>query len=1004
MNDASNAPQERGAGYEWLHPAAFMEPYHLTHPAPWAGHIPFAAWLMAVAQPRILVELGAYSGISYLAFCQAIAAQGLATRAYAIDTWQGDAHAGAYGEHIFASLRSNHDAHYERFSTLMRMTFDEALGRFADGSVDVLHIDGLHTYEAVRHDFESWLPKLSERGIVLFHDSNVFRDDFGVHQLWAELKDRYPSLHFPHSNGLGVLLVGAQQPALLRALCNSSDLAQQSEVCAVFGALGARFEHRAELQAQVLQLAEAEQRAGQLAAAGQQRHAWIEKLDGDIRDLERANAQWRVETEHAQAALATSKAELSQQQQVLDQRSQGMQALELEAAQLQQKIEQQSQQAQALELDMARQLWQGEQQAQQLQALELDAARQLEKIEQQSDKQNALELDLARKQWQIEHQSQQMQALASQLSPLWQVTDTLRNFKSTAFGMRQKLAPFEPAPVRKLRHAMRRRMGKTLGRAPLPVPLVQGGGKNYGILATAHTQFVAHGLAQALRKAGFQVTLFQDVPADGFVLDMYIVVCPQMFKQLPPGERRIVFQMEQSVSPRWFTSDYLSLLENSLAAWDYAPANLAFLEDKGIRYPHTYLVPIGGVVGYSQALQAYGEQALPAQESVCDVLFYGDVNAPRRQEMLQELQRHFAVRIEGNLFGEALRQAVRQARVVVNIHYYEGALLETTRIYECLSLGVPVVTESSADIAVYAELLASQAIQVVPVGDAQAMVAAVGQLLAQSALEGDEVRQRIAQEVRRSAIHFEFMVYRALYALGRIDTAQWDTLTEDQALPGDCMVLSMPETHRRRAHFVEQTLPGLQRDVAVFDGVRYNPGWLGCAMSYHYLARKALQAGVSHIEVMEDDVEMPPDYAVRRAKVNAWLHQHDGQWDIFAGLIAKIHPGTQVLDVQQHDGITFVVLDRMTSMVHNIYAKPALQALAEWDANIRDPHTNTIDTYLQSRAQMRVVTTLPFLVAHTIEMDSSLWGINNQEYLAVIYKAEQDLRLLVDRFVQAARA
>lgn len=60
---------------------------------------------MAVARPDVLVELGAYSGISYLAFCQAIAAQQLPTRAYAVDTWEGDAHAGAYGEHIYTSLR-----------------------------------------------------------------------------------------------------------------------------------------------------------------------------------------------------------------------------------------------------------------------------------------------------------------------------------------------------------------------------------------------------------------------------------------------------------------------------------------------------------------------------------------------------------------------------------------------------------------------------------------------------------------------------------------------------------------------------------------------------------------------------------------------------------------------------------------------------------------------------------------------------------------------------------
>ncbi|GAB2479759.1 hypothetical protein GCM10027082_33360 [Comamonas humi] len=946
----SNTTHIPAADYAWLHPAAFMEPSHLTHPAPWAGHIPFAAWLIAVAQPRVLVELGAYSGISYMAFCQAITEQGLFTRAYAVDTWEGDAHAGAYGEHIYNSLRQAHDPHYARFSTLMRMRFDEALGSFADGSVDLLHIDGLHTYEAVRHDFETWLPKLSERGVVLFHDSNVYRDDFGVHRLWAELQDRYPSLHFAHSNGLGVLLVGPQQPAPLLALCTPPDVALQHQARTVFSTLGARLEHRADLLMLGHQLGNAQQQAQQLEAAGQQRHAWIEKLDGDILELERSRQQlgaqaeeWKHSTQHAQDTLGRTQGELDRAQNELKQ------------------LRQWSQQTQ-------------------------------ERLEQ-------ARIESAKQQWQIEHQAEQMQALARQLSLRWRMTDMLRKLKGAAFALRLKLARYEPQPVRKVRHAARRRLRQALGQAPLTMPVPASASKHVGIMATAHTQFIAHGLARVLRKAGFTVTLYQEAPAEGFGLGMYIVVCPQMFAQLPPGERRIVFQMEQSVSPRWFTAEYLATLENSLAAWDYAETNLAFLETKGIRYPHTYLVPIGGIPDYSQVLAESGEAPLATPPAPThDVLFYGDVNAPRRQQMLQELQRHFSVRIEGNLFGAALRDAVRQARVVANIHYYEGALLETTRIYECLSLGVPVVTESSADIQAHALLAESQAVRITPVGDAQAMVRAIQEVLQQQAAAPAELQQAVQAAVQRSSDQFEFMAYRALYALGRIDTDQWDQLTETQDLPGTCLALSMPETTRRREHFVQKTRPGLQGEVTIFNGVRHSPGWLGCAMSYHYLARKALQAGVDRIEVMEDDVEMPPGYTQRRHKVDAWLQQHEGQWDIFAGLIAKIHPDTRVLDVQRHDGETFVVLDRMTSMVHNIYARPALQALSEWNAHIRDPHTNTIDSYLQGRAQMRVVTTLPFLVAHTTEMDSSLWGINNQEYLAVIYKAEQDLRNLVDQF------
>ncbi len=38
----------------------------------------------------------------------------------------------------------------------MRMLFNEALELFSDESIGLLNIDGFHTYEAVRNDFESW--------------------------------------------------------------------------------------------------------------------------------------------------------------------------------------------------------------------------------------------------------------------------------------------------------------------------------------------------------------------------------------------------------------------------------------------------------------------------------------------------------------------------------------------------------------------------------------------------------------------------------------------------------------------------------------------------------------------------------------------------------------------------------------------------------------------------------------------------------------------------------
>src|SRR5439155_8751691 len=128
-----------------------------------------------------------------------------------------------FGPEIFVELKQHHDPLYGRFSTLLQSTFDEALDQFAAASIDLLHIDGYHTYEAVKHDFEGWLPKLSSHGVLLFHDICERDNDFGVWQLWAELKPRYPHFEFTHEHGLGVLAVGADVPDALREFFGASE-------------------------------------------------------------------------------------------------------------------------------------------------------------------------------------------------------------------------------------------------------------------------------------------------------------------------------------------------------------------------------------------------------------------------------------------------------------------------------------------------------------------------------------------------------------------------------------------------------------------------------------------------------------------------------------------------------------------------------------------------------------------------------------------------------------
>ena len=263
----------------------------------WWGHVPFAHWLIAAARPRLLVELGTHRAVSYSAFCQAVQRLGLETRCFAIDTWEGDPHAGTYDEDVFRQVDTYNTARFGAFSTLLRCRFDDAVDGFEDGSIDLLHIDGYHTYQAVRHDFETWLPKLSECAVVLFHDIEVRRDGFGVWQLWNELRTHHPNFEFLHGHGLGILAIGARLPQPIAHLCGLP------------GPERARFRERAAtLGARWI----AEMRLGQAARAASESAEARARLEAELARRQSEIDAAGLELARARQALAEAHRELAE--------------------------------------------------------------------------------------------------------------------------------------------------------------------------------------------------------------------------------------------------------------------------------------------------------------------------------------------------------------------------------------------------------------------------------------------------------------------------------------------------------------------------------------------------------------------------------------------------------------------------------------------------------------------------------------------------------------------
>jgi len=228
------------------HPICLSLPKRTVPFISWRQHVPFAMLLIDLLKPKTLVELGVHYGDSYCAFCQAVSELQVRTACYGVDTWKGDPHASFYGTDVLSDLRMHHDPLYGSFSSLIQSTFDEALQYFRDGSIDLLHVDGYHTYDAVKHDFETWLPKVSPKGVVLFHDIAEKQGDFGVWKLWDELKAKYPHFEFLHGHGLGLIAVGQHPPEELGWLFNADDK-QTAVIQDFFFCLGDRLTDKIEL-------------------------------------------------------------------------------------------------------------------------------------------------------------------------------------------------------------------------------------------------------------------------------------------------------------------------------------------------------------------------------------------------------------------------------------------------------------------------------------------------------------------------------------------------------------------------------------------------------------------------------------------------------------------------------------------------------------------------------------------------------------------------------------
>lgn len=155
----------------------------------------------------------------------------------------------------------------------------------------------------------------------------------------------------------------------------------------------------------------------------------------------------------------------------------------------------------------------------------------------------------------------------------------------------------------------------------------------------------------------------------------------EAIRTLPKGS--VIVNLEQlSPESTWMTRNYGKLM-HSFAVLDYSPRNRQKLIDAG--FTHAEMLE----VGYSSRLSRI--ESAPVKD--IDVLFYGSLNAERKEILDRLTALGLNVVHLFGVYGAERDKAIARAKVVLNMHYFRSAIFEIVRVSYLLANQVCVVTE-----------------------------------------------------------------------------------------------------------------------------------------------------------------------------------------------------------------------------------------------------------------------------------------------------------------------
>jgi len=429
--------------------------------------------------------------------------------------------------------------------------------------------------------------------------------------------------------------------------------------------------------------------------------------------------------------------------------------------------------------------------------------------------------------------------------------------------------------------------------------------------------------------------------------------------QIPSNS--IYFQIEQKNYPTF----HFDHIRNAKLVMDFSFCNYAKYEHLNV-FHKTFYLP----------MPFYFDKNIDF-ESEYDIFFYGTKNA-RREKIMNALSTKYKVKVGFGISGNERDSLIQKSKIVINLHYYEDSCLETCRFNEVLQFNKLILSEKPDVKDVWNQKLYDDFVVFFDKDNIEQLYQLLDQYLDPTAYKIKT--EYIKQNKYKLMVQCTYFLNRALLSLS-MKPLQYD-------LTDKLYCLTLPETPRRYNAFIKQKLP----IVEFYPGIKFTPGWKGCGLSYLNLIYNAKRCGLKQITICEDDCCFKEDFQEKYAIIQEFLTTIS--WDVFVGVLASLPEDTILSKVYEYKGVTFLELNKMHSMVFNIYNHTSYDRILECPLDSID---NQIDQFMKKQ-NFKIIIPFPFEFS-CLNMQSTIWGYNMfHEYNEMFEKSNTIILTLLKKY------